>query len=191
MHCVASSREISEAIRELGEEIRADHIKAPPTVVGIANGSLFFVSDLTRSIGLNLRIEIIKARSYTGALATPARVNVEALDDSIIRGKNILLVDDILETGTTVHTVTTLLKQRGAAHVELCVLLIKEGKQKYPVTPTYCGFTIDDMWVVGYGMDLNGWHRCLPYIGVPPEKIRRGQPLTRARRWRRGLSQAS
>jgi hypoxanthine phosphoribosyltransferase len=191
MHCILNKVEIHECVKDLGLRIRTDYIRDLPTVVPIANGSLFFFVDLIREIGLDLSIETIKARSYEGSLSEPIQINVAALNDSLVKGKNILLVDDILETGTTVDAVTELLMKRGAANVDLCVLLFKEGKLQYQIVPKYVGFVIDDVWVVGYGMDLNNKWRCQSYIGVPAEKMPKGPKPRRGRRWLGDISEAS
>jgi hypoxanthine phosphoribosyltransferase len=189
MRCVASKEVIASTVKHLGVQIFKDHCKddVPITLVPIANGSVFFAPDLIRAIGLDLRIEIIKARSYRGIVPEAARVCVEAIEDSRIRGQNILIVDDILDTGATVNAVIAHLKERGAGNIELCTLLIKEGKQVFPIAPTYCGLIVDeDTWVVGYGMDLNDEYRTQSYIGVPKETIRPGQVLKNARPWTGG-----
>jgi hypoxanthine phosphoribosyltransferase len=184
MFCIASSTEIRQRVNELALEVTKDFIKEPPSVLWIANGSMYFAADLTRAIDFPLPcVECIKARSYEGILQGPVRVNIKALKDKFVRDKNILLVDDILDTGTTLNFVVGLLNDRGARNIEICVLLIKEGTQKYPITPTYCGFAVDNDWVVGYGLDWKGAYRNQPYIGVPKEKVPFGRALRRARPW--------
>ncbi len=186
MYCLINSKGVASTVNLLGEQIRERHGKSPLTVVAIANGSFYFAPDLVRATGLNLRIEVVKAHSYQGMAPEAARISVASFSDSMVRDKDILVVDDIFETGATSNEVIRLLKARGAHSVELCTFLMKEGKRKYPIIPNYCGLVIDDVWAVGYGMDLDGSYRSLSYIGVPKETRRPGQELRMARPWTSG-----
>jgi hypoxanthine phosphoribosyltransferase len=186
MFCLINSRDIATRVGYMGAWITARYFGSPPTVLCIMNGSLYFAADLTRKIDLNLpRVETIKARSYKGTLSGPIQVSIDAIDDEAFDGKDVLLIDDILETGQTLHRVTELVRGRGARNVDICVLLVKdcpEGR-RYPITPTFAGFEIEPVWVVGYGLDWDNSSRNQTYIGIPRDKFDPKHPPAPPRIW--------
>ncbi|MBA4189453.1 MAG: hypoxanthine phosphoribosyltransferase [Planctomycetaceae bacterium] len=140
--------------------------KPPVTVVGILNGCLMFVADLVRRIDLPLRVAFITASSYRGDATTPGKLVIHdgLLPD--LKGRHVLLLDDILDTGKTLTRVVSHLIDLGVASVKVGVLLRKIGRQEVPFEPDFIGFTIPDKFVVGYGLDFDDEYRHLPYIGV-------------------------
>jgi hypoxanthine phosphoribosyltransferase len=151
---------------ELGKEITRDYRGQPLTIVFLLHGAIFFTADLLRKISLPLEIQALNVSSYQGTSSTGQVVfSPSCLPD--LSGREVLLVDDILDTGRTLAEVKRrLLEETGAAGVKICVLLDKQVPRAIPVVPDYVGFTIGDQFVVGYGLDYNGAWRNLPYIGV-------------------------
>jgi hypoxanthine phosphoribosyltransferase len=158
--------QIQDAVRRLAREIREQYAGRPLTVVGVLTGSIVLVSDLIRHLDLPLRVGVIQARSYRGHETTPGEL---AIDDSMlpdIRGRDILLVDDILDTGRTLAALADQIAALSPRSVRSVVLLRKEGRQQCEVRPDYVGFEIPDAFVVGYGLDYHDAYRHLPYIAV-------------------------
>lgn len=166
MQVLISAERIDARLNELAEEIAHAYEGKPVTVVGILTGCLIFTADLIRRINLPLRVAFITASSYRGETTIPGRLEIrdELLPD--IAGRDILLIDDILDTGKTLTRVVAHLIDRGAESVKVGVLLRKIGRQEVPFEPDFVGFTIPDKFVVGYGLDFNDEYRHLPYVGV-------------------------
>jgi hypoxanthine phosphoribosyltransferase len=169
MDILISADRIQKRVAELAEQIAADYRGRPFTIVGVLTGCLMFLADLVRHLDLPLRIALIQASSYRGSTTTAGelRIHPELLPD--VRDHDILLLDDILDTGQTLAHLVQHLKSLGAASVRVGVLLRKQGRQKVPLEPDYSGFDIPDAFVVGYGLDYNDMMRHLPFIAVLPE----------------------
>jgi hypoxanthine phosphoribosyltransferase len=161
---------IRERVDALGAEIAADYTGRPFTAVGVLTGCLVFLADLIRRLNHPVQIALIQASSYRGTATSAGQLVVkdEMLPD--IRGRDILLIDDILDTGNTVSRLVGHLQSKGAATVKTCVLLRKLGRQVVPFEPDYTGFDIPDKFVVGYGLDYNDEYRHLPFIAVLPDQ---------------------
>ncbi len=159
---------IRERVLGIAAEVNADFGDRLFTVVGILTGCLVFLADLVRRIEHRHQIGLLQASSYRGTATTPGTLvlNTGLLPE--VRGRHILLLDDILDTGATLSQVVTHLTELGAASVKTCVLLRKIGRQTIPFEPDYVGFEIPDAFVVGYGLDFNDDYRHLPFIGVLP-----------------------
>ena len=113
-----------------------------------------------------MRIDLIQASSYRGETTTPGELSIDPATLPDIRGHHVLLLDDILDTGQTLHHLVARLHELGAKSVRVAVLLRKQGRQKFPLEPSYCGFEIPDAFVVGYGLDYNDEYRHLPHLAV-------------------------
>jgi hypoxanthine phosphoribosyltransferase len=170
MEILISAEKIQRRVVELAQDIAGDFRGRPVTIVGVLTGSLMFLADLVRHLDLHLRIGLVQASSYRGAVTTPNKLHVspELLPD--LRGRHVLLLDDILDTGRTLSYLLGQVRELGAASTKVAVLLRKQGRQQVPLEPDYCGFTIPDKFVVGYGLDFNDEFRHLPHIAVyqPP-----------------------
>lgn len=159
---------LRERVGELAGEVAAAYAGRPVTVVGILNGCVVFLADLIRGVDLPLRVAFLTASSYRGQTTT---ADVLVIRDELLpdlSGRDVLLVDDILDTGKTLTRVVTHLLDRGAATVKVAVLLRKVGRQEVPFEPDFVGFTIPDQFVVGYGLDYDDQYRHLPFVGVLP-----------------------
>jgi hypoxanthine phosphoribosyltransferase len=166
MEILISAEKIQQRVAELARDIASDYRGRPVTIVGVLNGSLMFLADLVRHLDLPLRIGFLQASSYRGAVTTPdqLRVSPELLPD--VRDRQVLLLDDILDTGRTLSHLLGHVREQGAAGIKIAILLRKQGRQQIPLEPDYCGFTIPDKFVVGYGLDYNDEFRHLPYVAV-------------------------
>ena len=168
MEILLTAERIQQRVGELARDIAADYRQQPVTIVGVLTGSLIFLADLVRRIDLPLRIGLIQASSYRGAATTAGELRVGPDLQPDVRGRHVLLLDDILDTGQTLGRLVGHLRDLGALSVRVAVLLRKHGRQTVPLEPDYCGFDIPDAFVVGYGLDHNDEHRHLPYIAVLP-----------------------
>jgi hypoxanthine phosphoribosyltransferase len=168
MEILIPAERIQERVEQLARQISADYPDRPVTIIGVLTGCLMFVADLVRRLDLPLRIAFVQASSYRGAATAPGQLRIlpEQLPD--VRGRHILLLDDILDTGQTLGYLVDHLKGLGVASVRVAVLLRKRGRQQVPLEPDYCGFEIPDAFVVGYGLDYNDEYRNLPYVGILP-----------------------
>lgn len=162
-----TSEQISDRVRELGEQITAEYAGKELVLVGVLKGSCVFMADLMRKIDLNLTIDFMSVSSYKDG--TKSTGDVEILKDlsNPIRGKHVIVVEDIIDTGLTLSRLLDILDSRGAASIKLATFLDKpEPRIKQEVQVDYCGFMIPNKFVVGYGLDAAGRYRNLPFIAV-------------------------
>jgi hypoxanthine phosphoribosyltransferase len=171
MKMLISAEQIRTRVVELARQIEADYRDQPVTIVGVLTGSLMFLADLVRHMDLTLRIGFIQASSYRGETTRPGdlTVNPELLPD--LRGRHVLLLDDILDTGHTLGHLVRHIQGLGVASLRTGVLLRKQGRQEIPLDPDYVGFEIPDRFVVGYGLDYNDEFRHLPYLAALDDPV--------------------
>jgi hypoxanthine phosphoribosyltransferase len=164
MKVLISSEKIQERVAELAAQINRDYGDDSLTLVGVLTGCVLFVADLIRHLRMPLRLGFIQASSYRGTATEPGRLDVfpDLLPE--LRGRHVLLVDDILDTGQTLRHLAGCLRQRDIASLRIAVLLRKRARQQVDLEPDYCGFEIPDKFVIGYGLDFNDQYRQLPYI---------------------------
>jgi len=159
---------IARRIEGIAREI-ADAKPVNLLVVAVLKGSFMFAADLIRALhraGLAPQVEFVHLSSYLDGTVSTGQVTILRDVESDVRGRDVLLVDDILESGRTVTFAKDLLMARGARSVRTAVLLEKPGKRAVSITPDYVGFTCPDVFVVGYGMDVAHSYRQLPFVGV-------------------------
>ena len=168
MDILIPAERIQTRVNELARQITHDYHDRPITIVGVLTGSLIFLADLVRHLNLPLRIGLIQASSYRGAATAPGKLQIQPELIPDVRGRHVLLLDDILDTGQTLAYLSDHLHNLGAASLRVAVLLRKCGRQQVPLEPDYCGFEIPDAFVVGYGLDYNDEYRHLPYVAVLP-----------------------
>lgn len=166
MRTLIDAESITREVQSLGERITADYRGRPLTLLGVLTGSVMFLADLARSIAIPHRIGVIQASSYRGMATQPADlvVNTEWLPD--IRGRDVLLADDIFDTGRTLEAVVQRVRQAGARSVATAVLLSKAARREVSIEPDYCCFDIPDVFVVGYGLDYDDEYRSLPHVAA-------------------------
>jgi hypoxanthine phosphoribosyltransferase len=162
-----SEAQIEARVDALADEIAA-RLGHEFVIVSILNGAFLFTADLVRALGrrgCRPRIEFITLKSYGDGTASSGDVRLVGVLPERLDGMAVLLVDDVLDSGRTLMTAASLLADRGAASVSTCVLLDKPARREVPVTPDFAGFAVDDLFVVGYGIDYAERYRYLPYLG--------------------------
>jgi hypoxanthine phosphoribosyltransferase len=158
--------DLERRIAELAGEINHDYAYSDGLVcIGVLKGSVFFMVDLLKRVTIPVKIDFFQTSSY-GSGTTADEVRIRKDVDLALRGKDVLLIEDIVDTGHTLRTVLALLKFRGARSVRLCALLDKASRREVEVPIDYKGFEIENLFVVGYGLDFDERYRNLPYIGV-------------------------
>lgn len=156
--------EIRQTVVRLAAEIRQDYENKELLLVGILKGSFIFLADLVRELGLPVEIDFIKLSSYYSGTETSGKVKMELGLKAKVKGKHVLVVEDIIDTGTTVSFLLNYLKQKEPASLKLCALIDKPSRHRVPVHIDYLGFTIPDRFIVGYGTDWGEKFRYLKDI---------------------------
>ena len=158
--------EIATAIDRLANEIRRDYAGEEPLLLGILKGSFMVMADLVRRLDFPLEIDFIRLSSYGGGTESSGKINVVQGLRSVVRGRNVLVVEDIIDTGLTVAYLLEYLHKRKPASLRLCALLDKPSRRRVPVSIDYIGITVPDKFLVGYGLDCDEKYRNLPDICV-------------------------
>lgn len=169
-----NEKELEIINRQLADKINEDYAAQtkPLIVIVILKGSLIFASDLIRKINLPLEIEFMKVSSYGAGTKNSGEIKVHLdLMRENLEQYNILIIEDIVDSGRTLSRLTQLLRNRNANSVKTCTLLDKPSRREVPFTPDYCGAEIPDEFVVGYGLDFNEKYRNLPYVGILDPKV--------------------
>jgi hypoxanthine phosphoribosyltransferase len=156
--------QIRTRVEELGRQITADYQGRSLVLVCVLKGSFMFTADLARAIALPLRIEFLGVQSYGNGTESTGVVQITQDLTRPLEGEDVLVVEDIVDSGLTLTYIAELLRQRRARSVKLCAMLEKPSRLKSPVAVDYIGFTIDDVFVVGYGLDHAQQYRNLPQI---------------------------
>jgi len=157
---------IAARVRELGDQITADYAGQEVTVLGVLNGSFIFMADLVRTIRLPLRCDFLGLSSYGSATESSGVVAITKDLSGPVDGRHLLIVEDIIDTGLTMAYLLQNLRTRRPASLKIVSLLSKPARRQVEVSIDYLGFTIEDRFVLGYGLDYDGRGRNLPYIGV-------------------------
>lgn len=161
-----TEEQLNERVRELGAEIAERFAGRQPLFVGILKGSVLFLADLIRACPLRCDLEMMAVSSYGNATASSGRVRINHDLQQDIRGRDLILVEDILDSGNTLCFLKDYLKAKGAASITIVTLLDKPSGRQKAVNADYVGFTVPDAFVVGYGLDYAQFYRNLPYIGI-------------------------
>jgi len=161
-----TAAQISARVQELGEAITRDYAGKETVVIGLLNGVYPFFADLTRAIDLDIDVSFMRVASYGNGMESTGEVKIISDIDKSIRGKHALLVEDIVDTGLTLYKVRNLMLDREPASLKVATLLNKPSRRRVEVPVDYVGFAIEDHFVVGYGLDLEGKCRNLPYVGI-------------------------
>jgi len=166
-----SKEDIADRVKELGAEITEDYKDCDLVVVGILKGALMFMADLIRHIKIPVLMDFAVVSSYGASTETSGVVRILKDLDQPIEGKHVLIVEDIIDSGLTMHYLVRNLEARKPASVKVCTLLDKPSRRKVDIKPDYCGFSIPDKFVVGYGLDYAEYYRNLPQVGVLKEEV--------------------
>lgn len=172
MHVLLSAADLAAGIDRLSAAVRESVEGRPLTIVGVLTGSIVVVSDLIRRLEGPIRLGMVWASSYRGTATRPGRLEMRLDQLPDLSGQDVLVVDDIFDSGRTLEALLAELRGRGAARVRSLVLLRKQGRSEVTITPDFVGFEIPDLFVVGYGLDFDGGFRHLPYVAaLDPEDL--------------------
>lgn len=166
MKTLLSEEQLRQGVARLAVEISQQYAGSPLTIVGVLTGSLVVVADLIRQLDLPMRVGVIQTRSYRGSATRPGELEIDDTMLPEVRGRHVLLVDDIFDTGRTLAEVVRKMERLQPASVRTAVLLLKLGRQEVALQPDHVAFEIPDAFVVGYGLDYQDAYRHLPYVAI-------------------------
>lgn len=161
---LVTEEQIRTRVKELGKQITADYAGKNPLFVGVLRGAFLFMADLVREVDLPLEIDFMAVSSYGNNTASSGVVRILKDLDEDLEGRHVVVVEDIIDSGLTLSYLRRNLENRAAASVEVCTLLVREGRQKVDEDIAYVGFELPPDFVVGYGLDAGGGYRNLPCI---------------------------
>ncbi len=161
-----SSDEIAARVQNIGAQISKDYAEKDLLLISILKGSVVFMTDLMRSLTIHCTIDFMAVSSYGSGTQTSGVVKILKDLDRPIAGKDVVIVEDILDSGMTLNYVTGLLRARGPRSIRICTLFDKPARRRVELQADYVGFQVPDEFIVGYGLDYNERYRNLPYIGV-------------------------
>jgi hypoxanthine phosphoribosyltransferase len=160
-----SEEQINERAKELAQQISKDYEGKTPILICVLRGSVLFYSNLVKNLSIDCNLDFMCLCSYQGTQSCgKVRMILDLRED--IKGRHVILVEDIVDTGTTAKYLMEMLNTRSPASIQICSLLDKPSNREISVEPKYTGFTIGNEFVVGYGLDYNELYRNLPFIGV-------------------------
>ena len=169
---LVSEEQLKAKVAELGAQISKDYKGKNLVLVSILKGSVVFMADLMRAISILCNIDFMVVSSYGGSNTTTSGLVKIIKDlDGDLSGKDVLIVEDILDTGVTLSNLVPMLKMRNPSSVKICTILDKPSRRKADIAPDYEGFQVPDEFVVGYGLDYDEKYRNLPYVGVLKPEI--------------------
>jgi len=161
--------ELAHRVRELGEEISRDYAGRPLLLVGVLKGAIFFLSDLMRHLEVDCEVDFMAVSSYGSSTDSSGVVRILKDLDASIEGRDVLIVEDIVDSGLTLAYLFRMLRARGPASLEVCALLTKPGRREIDMPIRYVGFEIPNRFAIGYGLDFAERYRNLPYVAVLDE----------------------
>ena len=170
-----TEEQLREKVAELGARITADYQGKNPLSVSVLKGSYVFMADLTRQIDTKCNIDFMVVSSYGSGTKTSGEVQIIKDIGSKIEGRDLIIVEDILDSGVTLSYLMKILQARGVNSIRLCTLLSKPERRKIDVPIDYLGFEVPDEFVVGYGLDYDETYRNLPYIGILKPEVYGGK----------------
>jgi len=168
---VLSAEQIQHRIAELGAEITRDYAGNPPLLVAVLKGAFVFMSDIARAIDLPVEFDFMAISSYGSATKSSGVVRIVKDLDLDLTGRHVIVVEDIIDSGLTLNYLRRNLLARHPASLEVCALLVREGRQKDNLGLKYVGFTIPPAFVIGYGLDVAERYRNLPFVCVYNEHV--------------------
>lgn len=161
-----SKVEIDDRVAELGKTLSRDYDQLNPLCICILKGAIIFTADLIRQMDIPLQLDVIAVSSYGDSTSSSGVVRILKDLETPVENRHVLVIEDIIDTGLTLHYLTDLLKRRNPASLKVVSFLDKPSRRKVEIEPDYCGFSIPDHFVVGYGFDCAQKYRNLPYIGA-------------------------
>lgn len=161
-----TEEQLRARVKEIACEVDRIYEGKRPLVVGILKGSIIFYSDFIRHLHCPVELDFMVVSSYGSGAVSSNKLNIKKDLDRDVRGRDVIIVEDIIDSGFTLANLKALLVERGASSVMIVTLLNKEGRRAYDIEPDFNGFDIENEFVVGYGLDYNEMYRALPYIGI-------------------------
>ena len=161
-----SEDQIKARIAELGRELTADYAGKNPIFIGVLKGVVMFFADMIRAIPLDCQIDFMAVSSYGGGTQSSGKIQIQKDISVDLAGRHVVILEDILDSGLTLSHTAAYLKTKGPASLKICTLLDKPDRRKAEVQADYVGFTIPNLFAVGYGLDFDENYRNLPYVGV-------------------------
>jgi len=161
-----TGEEVQARVVELGAMLAADYEGRDPVLVSVLKGSIIFLADLVRAMPIPLSIDLMEVSSYGASTESSGQVRILKDLSSSIAGREVIVVEDIIDTGLTLNYLLRYLHDKGPASIRICCLLDKPARRLAPIEIDYRGFTIPDRFVIGYGLDYGERYRNLPYVGV-------------------------
>ena len=166
-----SEAEIKARVSELAKQIEKDYEGKAPTMIGVLKGSIMFYTDLVRQINLPLTVDFMSISSYGAGVNSSGEVKIIKDIDGKIGGKDVIIVEDIIDSGYSMNCLLKLFATRSPNSVKVCALLDKPSRREIPVPIDYTGFQVANEFVVGYGLDYAGLYRNIPFIGVLKKEV--------------------
>jgi len=166
-----TEEQIKHRIKELGEQITKDYAGKKLLLLGVLKGCYVFLADLARNIDLDVEIQFLTASSYGFSSVSSGKVNVNKAIDFVTEGKDIILIEDILDTGVTLTALHAMVVKQKPRSLKTCTLLDKPERREMPYSADYTGFTCPNEFVVGYGLDYAEKYRNLPYVAVLKKEV--------------------
>ena len=161
-----SADALSERVAQLGRQLSADYAGRDPVLVSVLKGSIVFLADLIRAMDIPLSVDLMEVSSYGSGTETSGQVRILKDLSASIEGRDVIVVEDIIDTGLTLNYLLRYLWERNPASMRICCLLDKPARRLAEIEIDYTGFTIPDRFVIGYGLDYDERYRNLPYVGV-------------------------
>lgn len=161
-----TEEQLRNRVREVAEIVDVEYADKRPLVVGILKGSIIFYSDFIRFLTMPVELDFMAVSSYGSGAVSSGKLNIKKDLDRDVKGRDVIIVEDIIDSGFTLANLKALLLERGAASVKIATLLNKKDRREYDIAPDWNCFDIENEFVVGYGLDYNEQYRSLPYIGI-------------------------
>lgn len=161
-----TEEQLRTRVREVAEIVDREYAGKRPLVVGILKGSIIFYSDFIRCLTMPIELDFMAVSSYGSGTVSSGKLNIRKDLDRDVKGRDVIIVEDIIDSGFTLANLKALLSERGAASVRIATLLNKKERREYDIAPDWNCFDIENEFVVGYGLDYNEHYRSLPYIGI-------------------------
>ena len=171
-----TEEQIRERAKELAKQISTDFEGEELIVIGTLKGSVLWMCDLLKELTIDTSIDFIKASSYGSSTTSSGVVKIKMDTDMNLYQKNVLIIEDIVDTGTTLTFLLEKLKERNPKTIKVCTMLDKPSRRTTGFVADYIGFTVDDLFIIGYGLDYDQRYRNLPYIGLDFDQKYRGLP---------------
>lgn len=166
-----SEEQLRGRVAEVAKEVDKLYQGKRPLCVGILKGSIIFYSDFIRHLTMPVVLDFMAVSSYGSGAVSSGKLKIKKDLDNDVRGKDVIIIEDIIDSGFTLANLKLLLQERGANSVKIITLLNKKGRRAYDISPDYNCFDIENEFVVGYGLDYNESYRALPYIGILKHEV--------------------